>query len=192
MAQTFHLFTWLLSNATFSLGTRVHTDALFCSMRFLHCIMFETWLCVHWYHELRYTWHILYNFLLISKSEGPGWDFCDEKLESVVKVYICLGTEWCTGLLYIIWNKTLERHNKWHLTTCAFVWRGWLAYATICDKRDCFGSTLLFFFVEPIHGWSTRGIHFFFKFWKIVILIWNESVYFLKFIKLFFVLNLVL
>ncbi len=30
--------------------------------------------------------------------------------------------------------------------------RGRLAYATICDKSDCFGSTLLFFFVEPIHG----------------------------------------
>ncbi len=27
-----------------------------------------------------------------------------------------------------------------------------LAYATICDKSDCFGSMLLFFFVEPIHG----------------------------------------
>ncbi len=24
------------------------------------------------------------------------------------------------------------------------------------------GSTLLFFFVEPIHGWSSHGIQFFF------------------------------
>ncbi len=24
------------------------------------------------------------------------------------------------------------------------------------------GSTLLFFFVEPLHGWSTYGIQFFF------------------------------
>ncbi len=30
--------------------------------------------------------------------------------------------------------------------------RGRLTYATICDKSDCFCSTLLFFFVEPIHG----------------------------------------
>ncbi len=39
----------------------------------------------------------------------------------------------------------------------------------------------LFFLVEPIHGWSTHGIHFFFKFWKIY---WYEmKVYILK--KLF-------
>ncbi len=38
-----------------------------------------------------------------------------------------------------------------HLTTCAFVRRGRLAYAATCDKSDCFGSMLLFFFVEPIH-----------------------------------------
>ncbi len=49
------------------------------------------------------------------------------------------------------------------------------------------GSTFLFFFVEPIHGWSAHGIQFFFKFWKNFILIWNKSVFFKKFIfKLFF------
>ncbi len=55
-------------------------------------------------------------------------------------------------------------------TTCAFVWRGRLAYATICDKSDCFSSTLLFFFVEPIHGWSTGGIQIFFNFERILYL----------------------
>ncbi len=39
--------------------------------------------------------------------------------------------------------------------------RGRLEYATICDESDCFRSMLLFFFVEPIHGWSTHGIQFF-------------------------------
>ncbi len=34
---------------------------------------------------------------------------------------------------------------------CVEVDRGRLAYAAICDKSDCFGPTLLFFFVEPIH-----------------------------------------
>ncbi len=43
---------------------------------------------------------------------------------------------------------------------CEEVDRDWLAYASICDKSDCFGSTLLFFFVEPIHRWSTQGIQF--------------------------------
>ncbi len=42
------------------------------------------------------------------------------------------------------------------------LWRGWLVYATICDKSDCLGSTLLFFFVEPIRGWSTSEIQFLF------------------------------
>ncbi len=41
---------------------------------------------------------------------------------------------------------------------------GRLAYITICDIRDCFGSALLFFFIELIHGWSTHGIQFFFIF----------------------------
>ncbi len=57
-------------------------------------------------------------------------------------------------------------------TTCAFVWRGRLAYTTICDKSDCFGSTLLFLFVEPIYGWSTRGNQFFFNFERM--LYWYE------------------
>ncbi len=39
--------------------------------------------------------------------------------------------------------------------------RGRLAYLTISDKSDCFGSMHLFFFAEPIHGWSTHGIQFF-------------------------------
>ncbi len=58
------------------------------------------------------------------------------------------------------------------LTTCAFVRRGRRAYSTICDKIDCFASTLLFFFVEPIHVWSTPGIQFFFNFERM--LYWYE------------------
>ncbi len=45
--------------------------------------------------------------------------------------------------------------------SCEEVDRGRLAYAAICDNSDCFGSTLLFFFVEPIHRWSTHGFNFF-------------------------------
>ncbi len=59
-----------------------------------------------------------------------------------------------------LWIKPHQVKNM-RLTTCAFVRRGRLAYAIICDKSDYYGSTLLFFFVEPIRGWSTRGIQFF-------------------------------
>ncbi len=46
-------------------------------------------------------------------------------------------------------------------------------------KSDGFGSTLLFFFVEPIHGRSTHGIQFFFNFERM--LYWYEiKAYFLK------------
>ncbi len=84
-----------------------------------------------------------------------------------------------------LWIKPHQFKNI-HLTTCAFVWSGRLAYVAICDKSDCFGSTLLFFFVEPIHRWSTYRIQFF-LFWKNFILIWNKSVFLKKFIfKLFF------
>ncbi len=78
---------------------------------------------------------------------------------------------------------SVQKHSPYHPCIC------WFTYATICDNSDCSGSTLLFFFVEPIHGQSTHGIQFFFffKFWKNVILIWNKSVFFKKFIfKLFF------
>ncbi len=71
--------------------------------------------------------------------------------------------------------------------------KGRLAYATICDKSDCFGSTLLFFFVESSHGWSIHGIQFFFiffLFWKNFILIY-KSLFLKKFIfKHIFFLNL--
>ncbi len=54
-----------------------------------------------------------------------------------------------------LWIK--HQFKNMRLTTCAFVWRGRLMYATICDKsEECY-------------------------------MIWNENVYFLKFIfKLFF------
>ncbi len=67
------------------------------------------------------------------------------------------------------------------LITCAFVWRGRLVYAAICDKSDCFGSTLLFFFVEPIHGWSTHGFQFFLNFESYTDTRGNKSVFFKKF-----------
>ncbi len=35
-------------------------------------------------------------------------------------------------------------------------WRGSV------QRRQSFGSMLLFFFVEPVHGWSTHRIQFFF------------------------------
>ncbi len=60
-----------------------------------------------------------------------------------------------------LWIKPYQFENI-YLTTCAFVWRGQLAYAAICDKSDYFGSMLLFFFVEPIYRSSTHGIQFFF------------------------------
>ncbi len=44
---------------------------------------------------------------------------------------------------------------------CEEVDTGRLAYAAICDKSNCFGSALLFFFVEPIHRWSSHGFNFF-------------------------------
>ncbi len=44
--------------------------------------------------------------------------------------------------------------------------RGRVEYATICDKSDCFGSTVLFFFEEPIHERSTQRNSIFFNFKK--------------------------
>ncbi len=59
-----------------------------------------------------------------------------------------------------LWIKPHQFKNN-RLTTSAFVWRGRLVYATICDKSDCFGSTLLFFFVEPIRSKYPRNSIFF-------------------------------
>ncbi len=59
-----------------------------------------------------------------------------------------------------LWTKPQQFKNT-HLPTRAFVWRGRLAYAAICEKSDCFRSTFLFFFIEPIHRWSTPPIQFF-------------------------------
>ncbi len=73
-----------------------------------------------------------------------------------------------------LWIKPHQFKNM-----CEDIDRGQLAYAGICDKSDCFGSTLLFFFVKPIHRWSTHWIQFFFNFERI--LYWYEiKAYFLK------------
>ncbi len=42
----------------------------------------------------------------------------------------------------------------------------------LVQRQQSFGSTLSFFFVEPIHGWSTRRIQFFFNFERM--LYWYE------------------
>ncbi len=77
-----------------------------------------------------------------------------------------------------LWIKPHQFKNI-HLTTCAFVWRGRLAYAAIRDKSDCFGSMLLFFFVEPIHRWNTQGFNFF-NFERILYW-WNKGIFKLLF-----------
>ncbi len=103
-------------------------------------------------------------------------------------------------LTWLLWRERLFRIHASELSLissktfalppvhfCEEIDRGQLAYATICDKSDCFGSTLLFFFVEPTHGWSTHGIQFFFNFQRKLNWYVNKSVYLLKFIfKLFY------
>ncbi len=68
-----------------------------------------------------------------------------------------------------------------------------LAYAIICDKSDCFGSMLLFFFVEPIHGWSTYGIQFFKFYFERILYGYEIKAYFLKnlFLSYFFDFNII-
>ncbi len=73
----------------------------------------------------------------------------------------CEESDWFriqTSELSLIGSKTCTLPSVY---LCEEVDIGQLAYATICDKSDCFSSMLLFFFVEPIHGWSNQGTQFF-------------------------------
>ncbi len=77
--------------------------------------------------------------------------------------------------------------KMWSLLALGRVYLKWWSSV---QRRQSFGSTLLFFFVEPIHGEVPTELNFFFKFWKNFILIWNKSVFKKKFIlKLFYYKN---
>ncbi len=85
---------------------------------------------------------------------------------------LCNYLNWIPWVLYP-WFGSTKKNKSVELNDCRLS-------NILCQMLT--GSTLLFFYVEPLHGRSTRGIQFFFKFWNNFILLWNKSVFKKKFI----------
>ncbi len=75
--------------------------------------------------HFKYTWSSANMYIYLNRSAYPR-DCCEE-------------SDWFRIQAFEL-SLISSKNNR--LTTCAFVWRGRLVYASICDKSDCLGSTL--------------------------------------------------